>query len=578
MNLNKIDAIIIPSNDPHQSEYVSDNWKARAYFSGFNGSAGTLVIDSKLAALWTDSRYFLQFEEECRENEVELYKQSIPHAPEHVEWTISRMHSHSRLGIDFRLFSAEQVHALNLLTEPKKIEIVDASAVVDESWQNKPLPIFEPIIDYKTEFSGASRKQKIEIIHEMLHQNLSDYTLVSNLDDIAWLLNIRSNDADFTPLVTAYLIVGKESTILFLHENRVSEELLTEFNKNKIEVRGYDEIEKSIGKLSQVGIFEIDPSSLNYACFKSIQGKMNLNKSIVTDLKSIKNTTEIEHEKQAMLKDGVALTQFLMWFESYIPTHTISEYDLGKKLESFRMKQEYYQGESFAAIVGYKGNGAIIHYTAPENGSATISNDGILLIDSGAQYLNGTTDITRTFWLGGKPSNKIKASYTAVLKGFIDLQMLKFPVGTKGMQLDAFARQHLWAIGKDYGHGTGHGIGQYGMVHEPGQGFATTSATKRGSAPHLPNQFTTIEPGHYVEGEFGIRIENVVLSKLEENNFISFEALTLCPIETTLINLNELTTDQINWINAYHIKVKNTLFPLLSKEEKSWLKEKCQSI
>lgn len=578
MESHKIDAIIIPSNDPHQSEYVSDDWKARAYFSGFTGSAGTFVVDNKTAALWTDSRYFLQFEDECKDNEVELFKQSIPHAPEHIEWIISKLHSHARLGIDFRLFSAEQVHSLNLLAEQKKIELKDASAVIEESWEERPTPNFDVILDYKVEFAGVSRTEKINIIKESLFQNLSDYVLISNLDDIAWLLNIRSSDVDFTPLVTSYLIIGKESSIFFIHEGRINDTLLSEFENDKIEIRAYTEIEKSIEKLSQVGVFEVDPKSLNYSCFKSIQGKMNLNKSIVADLKSIKNTTEIQQEKQAMLKDGLALTKFLMWFESYLPSNTISEYELGKKLESFRKKQEHYKGESFAAIVGYKGNGAIIHYTAPKKDSATISADGILLIDSGAQYLNGTTDITRTFWLGGTPSDKIKASYTAVLKGFIDLQMLKFPLGTTGIQLDAFARQHLWAIGEDYGHGTGHGIGQYSMVHEPVQGFATSSVTTRGSSPHLPNQFTTIEPGHYVEGEFGIRIENVVLSSLEENNFISFEALTICPIETTLINLASLSTAQRNWLNDYHRTVESTLLPFLSEEEKVWIKEKCQSI
>ncbi len=283
-----------------------------------------------------------------------------------------------------------------------------------------------------------------------------------------------------------------------------------------------------------------------------------------------------------MLKDGVALTKFFIWLEQGLENREISEYEIGRKLDHFRQQQEYYTGESFAAIVGYKGNGAIIHYTAPEENSAMVKNEGILLVDSGAQYKDGTTDITRTVWLGDTPSTELKTAYTSVLKGYIELEQLQFPIGTTGAQIDAFARMHLWKNGLDYPHGTGHGIGSYGMVHEPAQGFATGATTARGTTPHLSHQLTTIEPGCYVTNQFGIRTENIVVSKVVKETafgkFLGFEALTLCYIDTNLLNLEQLSTSEINWLNNYHQLVFDKLSPLLNEKEKQWLQTKCKTL
>lgn len=349
-----------------------------------------------------------------------------------------------------------------------------------------------------------------------------------------------------------------------------------------IEVLDYDLAISEFQKLDSNKKIITDLSSLNYAVFNAIQSKFLFQNSIARELKAIKNEIEISGSKNCMVKDGVALTKFFIWLENELATREISEYEIGKKLESFRQQQDLYTGESFAAIVGYKGNGAIIHYTAPKEGSAMVKNENILLVDSGAQYKDGTTDITRTVWLGGTPTEELKTAYTSVLKGYITLEQLQFPKGTVGMQIDAFARFHLWQQGLNYPHGTGHGIGSFGMVHEPPQGFTTNPATSSGRTAHLPNQLTTIEPGCYKKGVFGIRIENIVLSiakqETEYGEFIGFTPVTLCPIDRQLIDKTLLTNREIEWYNSYHKMVFEQLSPMLNTNEKNWLKRMCEEL
>ncbi|WP_299160303.1 aminopeptidase P family protein [uncultured Tenacibaculum sp.] len=582
MLLKKIDAFIIPSTDPHQSEYVADYWKLREYFSGFTGSAGTLVITQDTAALWTDSRYFLQFNDECSGTEVKLHKQSIPHAPEHVKWLCDLLKNNSVIGIDYRQFSKSQIDYILSFANEKQIQLQNEPRLTKNIWTDRPgLPNFE--IDlHPFEFSGETTASKLSKVQEKIRKQNADYYLFSSLDEIAWLFNIRSRDVDFTPLVTAYALVGKEKTLLFCNKNRFSQSAISAFEKLHIEIVSYDSIATILPSVTNNKNIITDSSSLNYAVFDAINGKFQYQNSIVKELKAIKNIVEIQGEEKCMLKDGVALTKFFIWLEKELEKKSISEYELGKKLESFRQQQEYYVGESFAAIVGYKKNGAIIHYTAPEQGSSLVNNEGILLLDSGAQYKDGTTDITRTIWLGGTPSKKIKTAYTSVLKGYISLEQQQFPLGTTGAQIDAFARMYLWQNGLNYPHGTGHGIGSFGMVHEPAQGFATGATTVRGTTPHFANQFTTIEPGCYVTNEFGIRIENIVLSEVTQKTafgtFLGFRPLTLCYIDTQLIDVNMLTNKEIKWLNSYHQKVIKKLTPLLNNNEVNWLQNKCKSI
>ncbi len=582
MKAQKINAFIIPSADPHQSEYVCDFWKVRAYFSGFSGSAGTLVVTDKEAAMWADGRYFLQVENECKDTYVKLHKQQIPHAPEHIPWLCEVLNEKSVIGIDFRQFSKSQFDYIQKMASGKNIEIKNFPYLLGEIWTERPLLPSDQVNIHSIEFSGESTASKLKKVQdEIINQN-ADFYFLSSLDDIAWLFNIRSNDIDYTPLVTAYALVGKNQSYLFCDTSRFDSQTVEIFKQLKVEILDYDLIADKLPTISEGATIVTDASSINYASFDAIKGELIFQQSLVQKLKSIKNEVEIVNAKKCMLKDGVALTKFYIWLENELKERNISEYEIGKKLTSFRKEQPLYKDDSFSAIVGYKGNGAIIHYTAPKEGSAMVKNEDLLLIDSGGQYENGTTDITRTTWLGGVVSQEIKNAYTAVLKGYIELDQMKFPKGTVGMQLDAFARMHLWKQGLNFPHGTGHGIGSYAMVHEPTQGFAANMTSTRGSEAHQLNQLTTIEPGCYKKDTYGIRTENVVVSKEKEVNefgtFYGFEALTVFPIETKLIDKNNLLPHEIKWLNNYHSKVYETIAPKLKPSEKDWLKEKCKAI
>ncbi|WGF92033.1 aminopeptidase family protein P [Aequorivita marisscotiae] len=577
-----LDAVIIPSTDPHQSEYVAEHWKIREHFSGFSGSAGVLVVLKNEAALWTDSRYFLQFEDECQTYNINLHKQSIPHAPEHVQWLVDSLEENADIGLDFLQFSKAQIDYIKEISKSKNIALKNIPHLIDEIWIDRPaLPNF-PVNIHPLEYSGESTASKIKKIQNKITNAKADYYLFSSLDEIAWLFNIRSQDVDFTPLVTAYALVGLENTHLFCDRNRFSASAIASFSNLNIEIIDYHLAIDAFEKLDANKKIITDVSSLNYAVYSAVQSKFLFQNSLAKELKAIKNETEIAGSKNCMLKDGVALTKFFMWLEKELTARSISEYEIGKKLEGFRKQQDLYVGESFAAIVGYKGNGAIIHYTATENGAAMVKNEDILLVDSGAQYKDGTTDITRTVWLGGTPTSELKIAYTSVLKGYIALEQLQFPKGTVGMQMDAFARFHLWNQGLNYPHGTGHGIGSFGMVHEPAQGFTTNPATSSGSTAHLPNQLTTIEPGCYKKGVYGIRIENIVLSIAKETTefgeFLGFTPLTLFPIDRQLIDKSLLTDSEIAWFNSYHQMVLQELSPLLNNDEVEWLKAMCEKL
>ncbi len=580
MKARNIDAFIIPSTDPHQSEYVSTHWKLREYFSGFTGSAGTLVITSDLAALWTDSRYFLQFDEECKDNEVVLFKQSIPHAPEHVSWMCELLNENAIIGLDYFQISKQQVDYLLKFTQTKNIQLQNEAHFAEEIWQDRPELPNTTITKHSTDFCGETVASKLEKVQKEILNQDADFYFLSALDEIAWLFNIRSKDINFNPVVIAYALIGKTSSYIFADKRRFSQELINDLDSLSIHIEDYqDALPKFISIADNKNVVT-DTASLNYAFFNAANASFLYRNSLVKALKSIKNSTEIEGMRRCMIKDGVALTKFYIWLEQYLDTGSISEYEIGRKLEDFRKQQANYIEESFSAIVGYKGNGAIIHYRAQQESAQMVENNGILLIDSGAQYLDGTTDITRTVWLGGPIPEHIQLSYTMVLKGLIALEQLQFPKGTTGSQIDSFARANLWKHGLNYPHGTGHGVGSFGMVHEPAQGFTTGCTTERGRTPHEAQQFTTIEPGCYVEGEYGIRIENIVLSKVvNETNFgvfLGYESLTLCYIDAQLINFELLTEEEKIWLTKYHRFVLEKLAPELNEDEIRWLQNKCQ--
>ena len=573
-----IDALIIPSADPHQSEYVCDHWKSRAHFSGFSGSAGYLIVIDDYAALWTDSRYFIQAEEELHHSEVQLHKQKIPHAPEHVKWLCDRLNNMAVIGIEASLFSMDQFAYLEKHATSKRQSIRFVDGIIDEVWPDRPAKPSSSLYEHDVRYAGRSRDEKLALLQKDREENECDHILITALDEIAWLLNVRAWDIEFTPVALSYFLLSGQSACLYVDEQKVSDDLKEILLRSSIRLRPYEAIEEDLKSIDREDRIYIDKSKINMRLLSCIEADTFEGNSLCEMKMAIKNEVEIEQIRQVMRKDGVALVRFFRFVEA---NQGLSEYDLVQKVAEFRSKQEDYIGESFGAIVGWKGNGAIVHYSPDKENSASIVGQGMLLVDSGGQYLNGTTDITRTIFIG-EPEQEHKESFTQVLKGNIALQTIKFPEGTSGMQLDTLARMHLWNAGKNYGHGTGHGVGFFLRVHEPPQGFATSPATSRGLGSHLTGMLSSNEPGFYRRGEYGIRIENLMISKLYEENefgrFLCFEAVTLFPISKKLIDVSMLSKDELKWLDDYHEKVYRELYSLLSPEEENWLKEACSPL
>jgi Xaa-Pro aminopeptidase len=583
MREQNIDAYLVPSSDPHQSEYVADHWKSRVWLSGFTGSAGMLVVTHDHAGVWTDSRYFIQAEEELADNEVVLHKQTIPYAPEHIPWLTENLGSGSTVGCDGYLFSHAELKGIEKQLGQKNIKLHYTVDLVSQIWEARPSLPLDKVIDHDIQYAGKSRVEKLSTIRKKIAKTGANAYLVSTLDDIAWTLNIRSSDVTYNPVCISYLMIKKEEVIWFVESSKVSPDLVKALEKDTISLKPYHSVEDNLRSLTPAIKLLVDASSINARLYEAIPEGLTVNsENIICNLKAIKNETEIGHIRNAMIKDGVALTQFYRWLEATLAAgETVGEAAAANKLAGFRAKQADYFGESFGAIVGYEANGAIVHYSAKESTCAQIKPKGILLLDSGGQYLNGTTDITRTTALS-KPTEEQKVNYTLVLKGHIALDSIKFPTGTTGVQLDTLARMFLWNQGLNYGHGTGHGVGFFLNVHEPPQGITPNPKTSRGQNPILPGMLTSNEPGFYKTGAYGIRIENLVLCVEKEANefgkFLGFETLTLFPIDTTLIKTEMLNAQEKQWLNDYHQMVFDRISPLLDTEEKNWLKKRCKPV
>lgn len=580
MKTHQIDAYIVPSSDPHQSEYVADHWKTRIWLSGFTGSAGLLVITPIHAGLWTDSRYFIQAEQELKHSEVELHKQGVPHAPEHVEWLVENLAEGATVGCDGFLFSVGQVRHLNTHFYKKDIDLNYELDLISPIWKDRPALPQNQIFEHDEKYTGLSAAEKLEKIREEMTTQGVDYYLVTTLDDIAWALNIRSNDIECNPLTIAYLVIGLKMAYLFIDEAKVSVDIKGNLLKTGVALRPYDGLLEFLPHIPTRIL--VDVKSTNIRLFNAIPTAQVLRgNNIVQALKAIKNKTEVTHIRAAMRKDGVALTRLFRWLSAEQETRSVPEVEVSKQLDDLRRAQGDYFGESFTAIVGYNANGAIVHYRPEAETCANIKKEGILLLDSGGQYIDGTTDITRTIALG-TPTEEQKRNFTLVLKGHIALATARFPKGTKGMQLDTLARMYLWNEGLNYGHGTGHGVGFFLNVHEPPQGFATGSTTSRGITPLEPGMFTSNEPGFYKTGEYGIRIENLILCVEDMENdhgiFYKHDTLTLFPIDLNLVEVDLLTEKERNWLNNYHQKVLAELSPLLTEEEQAWMEEQCRAV
>lgn len=574
-----IDAYLIPSSDPHQSEYVTEHWKTREWMSGFTGSAGLLIVTKDHAGMWTDSRYFLQGETELKRTCIDLMKQGVPHAPEHNGWLRDNLPSGAVIGVDGKLFSLGQLKHMEKVVSEKNIKVDRQQDLIAALWTDRPDLPNTSIFEHKIKFAGKSRKEKIRAIQAEMDKKGATFHLLTALDDIAWTFNIRGDDVAYNPVAIAFAVIGKEVSYLFIDAQKVPASLRKSFDKEAVVVKPYTSIDQFLSELPK-GKILIDPSKINAHLHHLIDTDQIINgRAIPTNLKAIKNETEVKHIKKVMLRDGVALLRLFRWLDNELKSRKVSEYELAEQLADFRKAQGYYHGESFPAIVGYNGNGAIVHYRPMPDNCAMIEKSGILLLDSGGQYEDGTTDITRTIALG-RPTKEQKRNFTLVLKGHIALASLVFPKGTKGIQIDAFARQALWQHRLNYGHGTGHGVGFFLNVHEPPQSISINMA--RGGVAFQEGMLTSNEPGFYKSGEYGIRTENLVLvvddTTNEYGDFLKFETVTLFPIDKKLIDLKLLTNIEIDWINQYHQEVEDQLLPLLKKEERKWLEEKCREI
>ncbi len=582
LKTSNLDAYIIPSGDPHQSEYLAGHWKGREWISGFTGSAGTVVITQDHAGLWTDSRYFIQAEEELADSDMILHKLKVPHSAEHISWLKKVIPAGSTVACDGILFSYGQITKIKEELKPVGINVKEDIDLLAPIWTDRPSLPLKTIFEHDIKFASISRNEKIEQIRTKMKEQGAKYHWISTLDDIAWTLNIRSSDVECNPVSISYLMIGLNKVHFLIEKEKVNPELVEVFKEDNIHISSYNGVLDFINAFEFSGPILVNPSHCNYLVYSALKSKELIEgPTIPLHLKAIKNEGEIKHIKNAMIKDGVALTKLFRWLFATVKQRKVKETEVAKVLANFRSQQADYFGESFDAIVGYNGNGAIVHYHAKEETCAEIEDKGILLLDSGGQYFDGTTDVTRTVAIG-EPTEEQKTNFTLVLKGHIQLDSAVFPKGTMGLQLDAMARMHLWKARLNYGHGTGHGVGFFLNVHEPPQGFAASAVTSRGVTPILEGTLTSNEPGFYKTGEYGIRIENlVVCKKVEENEFgtfLGFEPVTLFPIDQKLIQHHLLTKAEVNWLNNYHEKVQRLLSEHLDEDEKKWMKEQCKSI
>ncbi len=583
MQQHHINAYLVPSSDPHQSEYVAAHWKAREWLSGFTGSAATVVVTPENAVVWTDGRYFLQAETELAHTDWQLGKLAAVGGSDYENVLADALPPDSTIACDGQLFSAADIARLKRIFQQKGHTFIADLDLIAPIWLDRPALPNDAIFEHPVAFAGQSRAEKLTIIRAQMQAAGATHHLVTTLDDIAWTLNIRGNDVEANPVAIAHLLIGLEETLLFINVEKVSHDLRTALAADNVFLQSYDEITHHLAKMSAAAIILLDPTAVNEVLANAATSSANIvnGTTISMPLKAVKNDIEQAHIRTTMAKDGVALLRAIRWLFATLPQRPVSEYEMGSMIAQYRSQEAHYFGESFNAIVGYNGNGAIIHYRAPLEGSAMIQhNEGILLLDSGGQYADGTTDITRTIAIG-KPTAEQKRDFTLVLKGHIAIARLQFLSGTRGVQMDVLARQFLWQYGLNYNHGTGHGVGFFLNVHEPPQGIIQGLGL-RGKTEMRAGMLTSNEPGFYKTGEYGIRIENLVLSQpsVETNYgaFLHFETVTLFPIDATLIDIDLLDTAERDWLNAYHYRVQTTLAPLLNAEENAWLAMQCAKI
>ncbi|MCI6293054.1 MAG: aminopeptidase P family protein [Bacteroidales bacterium] len=577
MRSKHIDAVIIPGTDPHQSEYPSEHWKFRDYVSGFTGSNGTAVVTLDDAGLWTDSRYFLQAAEQLEGSGFTLRKENIPGEPTVLEWLGEVLDEDAVVGVDGRLFSLIEANRIEMFCAQNGFMFAPDFRAAEAIWTDRPTRPMNPAFVHDEALAGEDVDSKVSRVVDALDAADADGLLITALDEIAWLLNLRGSDVDYTPVVIAFAYVSEDERVLFIDSEKVTSEVKDHLKKYGVKIKDYDDIEKFLGKISSTATVMVDPNRVSDALGQAMICNKTYMASPVIALKGVKNECQIAGFRQAMLYDGAAMVRMMMWLEQNV-ANGITEMDVDRRLQQERAAYASNRGDSFHMIAGYKDHGAIVHYEATDESAYTLAPDGLLLIDTGGQYLEGTTDITRTISLGN-PTAAEKHDYTLILKGHLALARAVFPKGTMGVQLDVLARGPLWNEGMTYLHGTGHGVGHFLGCHEGPQSIRMEA----NPTPLELGMVTSNEPGIYKTGEYGIRTENLLLcvpacSNEEWGEFYKFESLTLFPYDTTLMDMDMLNREEVKQINDYHAMVCERLRPLLSADEAQWLEQKCKSI
>ena len=581
MKENGLAAYVVPGNDPHASEYMASHWCEMQWLSGFNGEAGTMVVTIDRALLWTDSRYYLQAGIELKNSTIELMRESDVDCPSVVDWLSENVQG--LVGVNPEMFSVNDFADWKEKAELKSIDLIKPLWV-----EGRPVIPQDKLVPYSADFAGETVESKLARMREQLAKKKANAMIISALDEIAWLLNIRGNDVEYNPVVISYVVLEADQCTLFVDADKVDTVAQNYLDFNNIAIKPYEAVFEYIASLSGTVLY--DGARVNEALYEAIPAgckKVNTKSPILID-KAKKNAVELEGERIAMRQDAVALTRFFKWLEELKvedgkwKDRPLTEWDLMEKLHEFRLMGENFVEESFGTIAGYQGNGAIVHYAATKEHCAEVKPEGMLLLDSGGQYLDGTTDITRTVWLGGRIPQQAKLDYTYVLKGHIALQTARFPRGTRGNQLDALAKQYMWEAGITYGHGTGHGVGHFLGCHEGPQNVRTDNNPTALEVGHIISD----EPGIYRTGKWGIRTENLITvipakqtkATTTEDEWLTFETLTLCFYDTSLIEMSLMTEDEIDWLNAYHVRVYKEIAPLLNADEAKYLARKCAAI
>ena len=577
-------AFIFPSTDPHNSEYVADHWKGREWISGFNGSAGTAVVTMTSAALWTDSRYFIAAAEQLKDTEFVLMKERIAGTPTIPKWIGTQLsalnaqrstliaHRSTEVGIDGSVMTAAAVE--QLVAELRSEGGLTLRTNIDPLrtiWTDRPPLPTAPIEIQPMQYAGKSARDKIAEIRNALRKEHADGMLVAALDDIAWTLNLRGSDVHCNPVFVSYLLIDSKKATLFVDKRKITPAVADYLRNEGVSVADYDKVGQGLKDYFEYNIL-ISPDEVNYTLYNKVEREIVCRPSPIPYLKAVKNEAEIEGFRQSQIRDGVAMVKFLRWLKPAVETGGQTEMSVDARLTALRAEQSLFRGISFDTIAGYEEHGAIVHYEATEETDAPLKAEGLLLLDSGAQYQDGTTDITRTIALG-RVTEEQRHVYTLVLKGHIQLAMLCFPDGASGTQLDALARKDMWAEGMNFLHGTGHGVGSYLCVHEGPQQIRMEYRPAKFHA----GMTVTNEPGIYLEGRFGVRIENLMIAMPYKTtafgDFLQFETLTLCPIDTAPIDVEMLTEDEIQWLDNYHKMVFHRLSPHLDGEDVAWLRE-----